>query len=393
MLLEKQSLFCNGDQATLTMLNGVLSIRCARMQVFARERTRQLQWDVFLARLQHDLNDTVRFSQLYPSARTNPRKDAARACHSSTSSANDDIEARIREVLIRNGPVLAPNETLQLCRVVAVTLTPPSMRSSSNPKAATESKKNMKPSLHFGDSGVDVWTDLVRASIRAVAPTPAVSSSRRANGRCQPPSTQTHSFVAATGSGGARSEIRQLATTSTLQFPCTECDVPLSSACVSWLLKDPYYSDADLSCRWMCTLDVNVYFDLDEYEQSLETAATDKTRGFVHSIRTSVSSSQAISDVTTLESAKRAMHSVNMVVERTRRDSPTLSSSCNAVLAKRRLPPATTTLTERKSTFVRATVLQLLQTAYYATQFLPQLSASDNARLEHLCVTHALGTS
>lgn len=302
----------------------------------------------------------------------------------STSDAGADLRATMRDLLIRNGPVLESGQTLQIQRIIAVL---PSRNAISSQSTATEaaSTSKGKPSLHFGDCGSSAWLEIARSTIQTAIPVLAPLS-RRSHRRLPPP----RGPVSTTYSTSAEaSEVRQFATKTTPQFPRTECDVPLSSTCIRWLLaSDPQHSRDGSS--WMQTIDSNLYFDLEEYEENLT-----KAMG-LESALASTTNTSFVTDKVVFASARRSLHDVNLILEQARKTRSSSSSSStqahHQILIARRAESCPDSSNcdgqqqqRRESVYVRATVLQLLQTAYYSEQFLRRLSPNDVAFLEQLC--------
>lgn len=300
----------------------------------------------------------------------------------------------MRDLLIRNGPVLESGQTLQIQRIIAVL---PSRNNNvkfhlAAAVDATSSNK-CKPSLHFGDSGSSAWLDIARSTIQAA--TPPAPLSRRSHRRL-PPSKGTASatYFDTSATGENLSGIRQFATKTTLQFPRTECDVPLSSTCISWLLASDSIESPHGGLSWMQTIDANVYFDLEEYELKLT-----KSMGG-ESALASATDTSFVTDKAVFASARRSLHEVNLILEQARSStSSPLSSQAHQIMFARSAENSAGSSEKlegqqqqrRESVFVRASVLQLLQTAYYSKQFLLRLSPSDVVFLEQLCGSVRLG--
>lgn len=308
-----------------------------------------------------------------------------------SSDANSTaLKAAMRDLLIRNGPVLESGQTLEIQRIIAVL---PSKSSTSPHSAAStlsdaSNSSKAKPSLHFGDSGASAWLNIARSTIQAATPL-SVPSSRRSH-RQLPPSKRAVSATFSTSSTttGETSEIRQFATKTTLQFPRTECDVPLSSTYISWL-----FASGSIHCfgktSWAQTIDSNVYFDLEEYELKLT-----KAMG-LGSALASANGTHFVTDKAVFASAQRSLHEVNLILEHARKLSSSSPRQVHQILLARRAQNCTDSSKlkghqqqqhSRESIFVRASVLQLLQIAYYSDQFLRKLSPSDVVVLEQLCV-------
>lgn len=303
----------------------------------------------------------------------------------------------MRDLLIRNGPVLELGQTLQIQRIIAVL---PSSNNSVNFHSAVAadatSSSKCKPSLHFGDSGSSAWLDIARSTIQAA--TPPVPLSRRSHRRL-PPSKGTTSatYFDASATGEKSSGIRQFATKTTLQFPRTECDVPLSSTCISWLLASDFIESLGGGSSLMQTIDTNVYFDLEEYELKLT-----KVMGG-ESALASATGTSFVTDKAVFASARKSLHEVNLILEQARSSaSSPLSPQAHQIMFARRAESSAGSSEKlegqqqrqqqrRESIFVRASVLQLLQTAYYSEQFLLRLSPSDVVFLEQLCGSVRLG--
>lgn len=321
----------------------------------------QLDWDVFLARLQHDLGASVRLTQLFPSS----------APQAPAQPDSADAVTAVRELLARNGPVLAATERIEIERIVAVTSAPsPQPTSAKRLSDATDSGKRT-PSLHFGDAGPDVWTAIARRA--AESTTTRASSARRLPHRRLP---STRAF--ATTSNACGSEIRQLSAHSTAQFARIACDVPLSSSPIAWLLRDlaPRSTESHAQ-RWHDLLDTNVYIDMSEYAPSLQRLKDALAQSQDHKTTRFVASRDALASAR--RAFERALQALATAHDGASADRQRHAGVCLAFCAsddRTRAAPRT---------FVRASVLQLVQTTYYANVFLPRLAPSDTVALEHLC--------
>lgn len=262
-------------------------------------------------------------------------------------------------------------------------------RSSAQP--SPEKCKRPQSSLHFDDSAAEAWNGIVnelqqnyRDQRAAARPAPASARSTRRIRRL-PVSSQQRSVsdlaVFQTQQQGSWSCVRQLVTTETPQFTGIECDVTLSSSFVRWLTPS-----ASQLCQqgWYDDLvDCNIYFDLSEYHCKFST-----------SLQSTEGSDQygGVSDMAVLSSVRSALKDVNDILDAYR---ATLQAgrSLNDMVAA--LPDALLLgqceeqtgddIDGRERVFVRASVLQLVQTIYFSTQFLPQFPPPDRLALQQLC--------
>ncbi|KAF1330372.1 hypothetical protein FI667_g5136, partial [Globisporangium splendens] len=352
------------------------------------QRARQFAWDLFLLRLREDVNDSLCFTQLYPAqmsrAATTGKSDA-----SGGSDATEPLKTSMQLVLLRNGPTLDVGHTLQVQQIVAIG---PRTKSSA---ASEQDRSKGKPSLHFGDSGVSSWMSIVRHSRLPTQPAP-LSSARRVR---QLKSTAA-SFAIRDAKG--YSEFRQLGSISTTaQFPRTECDVPLSSSYIRWLLQERENSPG-LSNETV--VDSNVYFDLDEFKANFANVVTtqrSKGAGTDDSSWTAGLPSALVTDSAMLASTQRSLQEIESTIAKIGgarggtlpASLPThqlmiarpATSNNSSTSSSDETPSPKQGENKKETIFMRASVLQLLQTAHYATAFLTQLSPSDVVFLEQLC--------
>lgn len=346
------------------------------------------------------MSGSLCFSQLYPQQR--PIGAAATDSSGSitgapdgktgvTSTSSQDVKALMQNVLLRNGPMLDSGHTLQVRRIVAIA---PNSSATSAPTFYRDSKG--KPSLHFGDSGASLWTDIVRHSATTATRAATLPNSSRRLRRLPSRMASTYSTNCSGEGGGACSEVRQIAAKSTAQYPHTECDVPLSSAYIRWFLLQPpsrAFLTEPLRGGSMAPMDSNIYFSLEEYEANFASAMHAQVR------RSEDASASLVTDKAIFASARRSLQELNAVLERTRRGGSgdgagrtgaTASSSMFQLVCARTEKTAAegndaSEDAEQATIFMRASVLQLLQTAYYSAHFLRRLPPGDVVFLEQLC--------
>lgn len=274
--------------------------------------------------------------------------------------------------MISHGPNLAPGQTIEIDTIVSV------KGGVSSPIPSTEKTKRSNSSLHFSESSADAWQEIIDELQRSRArPLSSARSTRRikrlpsASGRSSSESATSACFR--TDDDGRCSKIRHLTAGKTPQFANTECDIPLSSAYIQWLHPAILQRSSTGSRRGSAFADCNIYFDLAEYycsyQSKLQVAAD------------LADVSTQVTDAAALTSVHNALRSVNAILESYRLflkangSIDFLLASYPGELCRGYTEPREGETNERL--FVRGSVLQLVQTAYYNDQFLIQLSTQD----------------
>jgi len=177
------------------------------------------------------------------------------------------------------------------------------------------------------------------------------------------------------------SRVRHLVVSETPQFTAIECDVPLSASFIHWLT--PLASQRCKPCRLDDHFDCSVYFDLGEYHRKFS-ARIQSTESTDHDA--------VVSDMSVLSSVRSALKDVHDILDTYRATlqagrpvSEVVAAFPGALLLSQCDVQAGDGADSRDRVFVRASVLQLVQTGYYSEQFLPQFPPQDRQALQQLC--------
>ncbi|DAZ95604.1 TPA: hypothetical protein N0F65_006090, partial [Lagenidium giganteum] len=347
-----------------------VSSAATESMVAAARLRRSYEWKLFLCRLEEDCCGLIRLSQLpveKPQQTTVPSTSLIKPTDALLSN-EDAISQFLKRKLGLGGSIVAAHNkpVLQLQQLVVVKMT----GSMAAVKTRIESGK-VKPRFVTGDSARQTWAELME-SYGELMPVSSSSSSRRAR-RLPTRSAYTIS------TNSNRSKFRQLQRNRVVQFPLFDCDLMLSSSCVLWLLRRPQINDhgagSPSSSPILDLHDCNVYFSLQEYEAR-----------YAESFRRPLSSDQdgALQRVnkSQLAAIRRALQSLNAILDQCTSlvSEPSSASLPASAIAGHVL--AVIDNDDRRNVFVRASLLQLLQTTYYSTNFVKQLAPEDATFLE-----------
>ncbi|GMG14687.1 unnamed protein product [Phytophthora fragariaefolia] len=356
---------------------------------------RRHEWQLFLARLQQDCGGDIETSLLVPAALSFDRG----SCSSQSQERATSVESVLQKALQEHGPTVEDGHTLHVRSVI-------SLRKSSHTRRVLDKSSRFAPSLHFGASAAELWTDVMGTMARLSNPSKprrilGSSSSPRRKHRL-PPSRNgagKSSIPIFSTSDGMCSAFRQLVATHTPQFPMSACDLPLSSVFITWMLpKQTAYErggDTDRSASWRYSelADTNIYFDITEYEQNF----TAIMQNYATSATMDAASMAFVVDQEVLSSARRSLRETSAILERPHEQKK--AQSADTIFAPRQMRnSACDTLPKQPNIghgdhglFARASVLQLVQTLYYSKIFLSLLSSAEIDSLRKLYPTILFG--
>lgn len=305
--------------------------------------TKQYEWQAFLTRLEQDCAGGARFVQTYLS-----KNEASSDGDREPDETSLKLQANLQALLVKHGPTLAPDQFVRIDNVIAVSYAH---------KNASVLQENSKASFHFGEAGSTQWVESLSSVIQIIN----ASSKRHAR---RLPLRSIPLLI----NGEPCSDLRQVVGRETLQFSGIECDILLSSSYIRWLLRAPNVLQAEeMSARtWKerayaklkIPMDANIYFRLDEYEKNISRLSDSP-------IETAKGPVTFVQDKAMMASIQHALRFVRMSIANDH-------DSVNVVRTKDDV------------VFVRASVLQLLQTTYFSMNFLPALASRDIAYLERV---------
>ncbi|KAG7379898.1 hypothetical protein PHYPSEUDO_008020 [Phytophthora pseudosyringae] len=372
----------------LVRMEGVAADTSEESESMVDEVVRRYEWQLFLARLQQDSGGDVDAALLVPGSPRDRSSISTNLSHSTNSKCS--VKTVVQRALQEHGPAMENGDMLMVRSVISLRRTNRSCR-------GTEKSSRVAPSLHFGTSAAEMWTEVLEDMMSQASPTkprralPLSSSSTRRIRRL-PPSRDTTALSLGSifsTSGGTSSTFRQLPTEVTLQFPGTACDVPLSSVYIRWMLPAQSHSQDPPAANGVTTgndwlqhvsvADYNIYFDIAEYEHNFA------------AIMQNYATSAALDEATTtfpidhavLASARRSLRGISSIFERTREQKE--GHSADTIFAARQLQPCNyapkifdwPNQSQERSVFARASVLQLVQTLYYSKRFLTLMPGTD----------------
>lgn len=303
--------------------------------------TKQYEWQAFLTRLEQDCARGARFVQSYLR-----KREGSGDGDGQQDDASLKLQTKLQALLVKHGPTLASDQFIRIENVISVSFTH---------KNASVLQENAKPSFHFSEAGSTQWVESLSSVIQMIN----ASSKRQA---IRMPLRIMPLLI----NGEPCSELRQVVRREILQFSGIECDILLSSAYIRWMLRVPnVQTEEESENTWkecahdklMIPIDANIYFNLEEYERNilmLSDPPKEKVEGPVTFVQ----------DKAMIASIHQALRFVRMCIANGQ-------DSIN-------------TMQNKQGVFIRASVLQLLQTTYFSMIFLPGLASRDVAYLERV---------